>query len=210
MDLLPMIIKFIIVFVMAFFFGMDRQRAHKSAGFSTFIFVSIGACALAITATTIEPQNPLPLLTAIVTGIGFLGAGALIKTSDKVYGFSTAASIWAFAIIGLIIGVGQFLIGVIIYALIWLVILIDRYLEKRGIGLYQKKVTIKTTNTVTEKDIRTLFLVHTKKYQLLLSEADKKNHTLTLTYLIEGSKEELNKVAQMLYEKPWFESCKIE
>ena len=90
-ELPTIIFRFVLAFVLALLFGFNRQKAHKPTGFVTYIFVAIGSCALSMAAILIS-ENPLPLLAAIVTGIGFLGAGALIKTSDKVFGFTSAAS----------------------------------------------------------------------------------------------------------------------
>jgi putative Mg2+ transporter-C (MgtC) family protein len=115
MEISVILLRLFFTFALSCVFGVERQKSHKPIGFGAFIFVSVGACALAITATIIEPENPLPLLGAIVTGIGFLGAGALIKTSDKTFGFTTAASIWLFAIFGIINGVGEYFLGFSIY-----------------------------------------------------------------------------------------------
>jgi len=144
MEFSVIILRFILTFLLASLFGLERQRSHKPTGFGTFIFVALGACGLSIVAVIAEPQNPVPLLSAIVTGIGFLGAGALIKTSDKVFGFTTAVSIWIFAIFGLVIGIGQYLVGLLMYAFVWVVILFDKYFEKRGIGSYQKRLVLHT------------------------------------------------------------------
>jgi putative Mg2+ transporter-C (MgtC) family protein len=103
-EILP---RFIITFVFSVIFGLERQRAHKPVGFGAFTFVAVGSCALSITAINLYPDNPLSLLGAIVTGIGFLGAGALIKTTDKIFGFTSAAAVWLFAIFGLVVGVGN-------------------------------------------------------------------------------------------------------
>ena len=143
----------------------------------------------------------------IVTGIGFLGAGALIRNNDKIFGFTTAASLWIFAIFGLVMGIGQYLEGIIVYVFIWIVIIIDKILEDRGIGSYKKKITINTNKIVNEKEI--FHLINTKK-KLISLNLDKKNDKLSLTYLISGKRDDLNSVPQKLYEKPWFESFKVE
>src|SRR3989338_5532799 len=101
MEFFTLATRFCIVFLLALMFGLERQRAHKPVSFGTFIFVSMGACALALTATSIDIEDRIIILGSIVTGIGFLGAGALIKTSDRIFGFTTAASIWIMAIFGI-------------------------------------------------------------------------------------------------------------
>ncbi len=202
--------RLVITFILALVFGIERQSAHKPIGFGTFTFVSVGSCALAITAISISTENPMPLLAAIVTGIGFLGAGAMIKTTDKIFGVTTAASIWTFAILGLVVGIGEYEIAAAVYFLIWFVIIIDRNLEKRGIGSYQKKIIITTNKLIEEKLIRDIISNSTKKYKLIGVDINKKENKLSIVYLIEGKKEDINKIPDKLFKNIWFSSCKIE
>jgi len=210
MDSLIIIFRIALTFFLALFFGIDRQRAHKPIGFGTFTLVASGSCGLAILAHVLSPDNPLPLLSAIVTGIGFLGAGALMKTSDKVYGFTGAASIWIFAVFGLSIGSGQYLIGLSLYSLILGIFYFDRYLEKKGIGSYQRKIVITTNKIINEKEIVNQLLIGAKKFKLMNVNVSKIDNKMELTYMIEGTKEEINKIPKKLYEKDWFASCKVE
>ena len=203
-------LKMIITFIFALFFGIERQKSHKPIGFGAFISVALGGCALGIIAITLVPENPLPLLSAIVTGIGFLGAGALIKNNDKLFGVNTAASIWVFAVMGLLIGVGAIFEGVLLYVSVWCVILMDRYLEKKGIGSYQRKITITTNKIIHEKDLKNELLLFTQKFKLISIEVDKKDNKMIFNYLVEGSKENINKLPNKLYEKEWFASCHVE
>ena len=144
-----------------------------------------------------------------MTGIGFLGAGALIRNNDKIFGFTTAASIWILAIFGIVIGIGQYLEGIIIYILIWVVLIIDNILEEKGIGLYQRKITINTNKIINEKEIISLINGSAKK-KLINIHLDKANNKLSLTYLIAGKKEDINSIPQKLFDKSWFESFKVE
>ena len=203
-------LKMLIVFIFALFFGMERQKSHKPIGFGAFISVALGGCALGIIAVTLVPENPLPLLAAIITGIGFLGAGAIIKANDKLFGVNTAASIWVFAVIGLLVGVGAIFEGFLLYIGTWLIILMDRYLEKKGIGFYQRKVTIVTNKIIPEKEIRNELYFITQKFKLISLNVDKKENKMTFDYLVEGSKENINKLPNKLYEKEWFSSCHID
>jgi len=203
-----LLIKFFLTFILSLLFGIERQRRHKPIGFGTFIFVATGSCALAFTAMEIGPEKGLPLLGAIVTGIGFLGAGALIKTTDKIFGFTSAASIWLFAIFGLLIGIGAFLAGFLLYGTIWLVNLIDVFLEKKGKGSYQKKIIIKTNRIVEQKEVDEI--IGSSKPKMISLEFNKKNSSLVLTYLIQGKKEDLNHIPRFLSKTDWFESFQME
>ena len=205
-----MLAKVALVFGLSFLFGYDRQRAHKPIGFGTYIFVSVGACSLGIVAQIIAPENPLPLLSAVISGIGFLGAGALIKTTDRVFGFSSAASIWLFAILGLLVGVGEFFVSSMLYVTVWLVIWFDRWLEKEGIGSYQKRILIVTNKLIPEREIEHAICVGTIKTKKINVDVNKKDGSISILYQLEGRKEDINQIGQRLYEKPWFSSLKVE
>ncbi len=206
-ELLIILQRFVITFVLSVLFGLQRQRAHKPVGFGTFTFVAIGSCGLAITALNLYPDNPLSLLGAIVTGIGFLGAGALIKTSDKIFGFTSASAVWLFAIFGLIIGVGEYLTGIIIYIMIWIVIIIDTQLKKKGIGHYQRKLTITTNRLIDEKEIEKELGPNFKK---MVVKVDKKNNKLCVSYLVEGTKDQVREIPERLAKDEWLEYFEIE
>jgi putative Mg2+ transporter-C (MgtC) family protein len=199
--------RFLITFVLSVIFGLNRQKAHKPVGFGAFTFVAVGSCALAITATNLYPENPLALLGAIVTGIGFLGAGALIKTTDKIFGFTSAAAVWLFAIFGLVVGVGEYLTAGIIYAMVWMVILIDGYLKKKGMGSYQKKLTITTNRIIDEKEIEKELGPNFKK---IFVKVDKKNGKLCVSYFVEGTKDQVREIPEKLAKDEWLEYFEIE
>jgi len=207
MEIWEILFRFGITFFLSLIFGLERLRAHNPIGFGTFNFVAVGSCSLGITAMMISAESPFGLLAAIVTGIGFLGAGALIKSNDRVFGFTTAASIWILSIFGLTIGIGDYIIGGALYLSIWIILGIDRILEIKGIGTYQKKIVIVTNRMVDEKEIRKNFDVKKCKIDHLV--IDKKENRMIVTYVVKGSKEELLPIPSNLYSKPWFDSMKI-
>ncbi len=214
MEITTVLLRLILTFILTTIFGLERQRAHKPVGFGTFTFVAVGSCGLAIAAIDISilfaGSNPLGLLSAVVTGIGFLGAGALIKSGDRIFGFTTSASMWVLAIFGLLIGSGEYLTGLVVYAMVWGVVIFDRYLEQHGIGSHQKRIIIHTSKMVPQKEIETILILSTKKHKLIATEVNKKDNRLTFTYLIEGKREEINNGLKKFYDKDWFESFKVE
>lgn len=207
MDPLTIVLRFAIVFILSLIFGLERQKTHKPIGFGTYIFVAVGACALSITAITLSPDNPISLLAAIVTGIGFLGAGALIKTSDKIFGFTSAASIWLFAILGAVIGVGEYYIALVIYIAVWVVIEIDKELERRGIGSYQRKLHITATRPFNEEELKSVI---STRFKIFTIDVNKKNKQYSLILSIEGSKAEMNQLPKRLSKIEWIECFSIE
>src|SRR5437870_13655327 len=133
-DPTEVVLRLLFVFGRAFSVGLERQLHRKPVGLGTFIFVSMGAATLAILAITLEEDNPLPLLGGVITGIGFLGAGALIRSNDRVFGFTTAALVWAMAALGVAAGAGLYYLAFVNYGIVWAVVLTDRYLESKGSG----------------------------------------------------------------------------
>lgn len=203
-------LRFFLVFAMSFLYGLNRQKSHKPVGFGTFILVSIGSCALAILADQMDLAISIGLLGAIVTGIGFLGAGALIRNSDKIFGFTTAASIWFFAIFGMLIGLGKYDLGIIIYAMVWIVAFFDKYLEKNAVGSYRRKIVIETRNFVPKKNVTDILAKHTTEFYLYELFLNKKEKTTKLTYVIEGPKKDIEGLLKSFYTKPWCISVKFE
>lgn len=92
--------------------GLERQIHGRPAGLRTHILVCMGATLVMIAVQgMVEWVDPGRAVAGIVTGIGFLGAGAIIKARDIVRGLTTAACIWFVAALGVIIGQGQYILG---------------------------------------------------------------------------------------------------
>lgn len=91
--------------------GFDRERKHKSAGIKTNILICLGAMLYTIVSIMNQklsnaPADPSRIAAQVVSGVGFLGAGAIIRGSGGVIGLTTAATIWVVAAIGVTIGSG--------------------------------------------------------------------------------------------------------
>ena len=95
--------------------GFERELHDKPAGFRTNILICLGAAAFTVLSTRISAAagvgDPARISAQIVSGVGFLGAGAIIQSRGQVHGLTTAATIWAVASVGMAFGSGFFLIG---------------------------------------------------------------------------------------------------
>lgn len=98
--------------------GFEREWRGKEAGIRTYAAVALGACTFGIVSGHIDPLSTSRIASNVVVGIGFLGAGMIIKHDDKVKGLTTAATIWATAAMGLAISYGMFILGVLTAGLI--------------------------------------------------------------------------------------------
>jgi putative Mg2+ transporter-C (MgtC) family protein len=98
--------------------GLEREFRDKSAGFRTLIFIGSGAALITILSHKIGGDGDPGRITAnIVTGIGFLGAGAILRDGMRVAGLTTAATIWLTAAIGMSFGAGEYIFGAAVTAL---------------------------------------------------------------------------------------------
>jgi len=99
--------------------GLERQIHRRNAGLRTHILVCMGSCLIMLTSLHVFDiyknevlLDPSRIAAGVITGIGFLGAGAIIRDREKVMGLTTAASLWVVAGIGLAVGCGFYLAGV--------------------------------------------------------------------------------------------------
>ena len=92
--------------------GVERELRNKPAGISTNCFVMAGACLFTFISQAIDPNSPARIAAQVVSGVGFLGAGMILKSDgNKVKNLTTAAAVWFAAAIGMVIGFGWFLIA---------------------------------------------------------------------------------------------------
>ncbi len=129
--------------VLAGAIGYEREFAsHKPAGFRTHILVGLGAALVMMTseyavhAFPDANMDPTRIGAQVVSGIGFLGAGAILRSGFTVKGLTTAASLWAVACVGLACGIGfysgAFLATALVLAVLTLLKVVEEKLERRG------------------------------------------------------------------------------
>lgn len=97
------------------FIGYEREQSHRPAGFRTHILVAVGSALVMLTSTYIfeifkgqTNMDPARLGAQVISGIGFLGAGTILREGFSIKGLTTAASLWAVSCIGLAVGVGYY------------------------------------------------------------------------------------------------------
>jgi putative Mg2+ transporter-C (MgtC) family protein len=92
--------------------GVERELRNKPAGISTNCFVMAGACLFTFISQSIDPNSPARIAAQVVSGVGFLGAGMILKgEGNKVQNLTTAAAVWFAAALGMVIGFGWYLIA---------------------------------------------------------------------------------------------------
>ncbi|MBW2983533.1 MgtC/SapB family protein [Candidatus Woesearchaeota archaeon] len=111
---LEQIIKILLAVVLGSIIGIERKSEQKPAGLRTYVLVCLGATLISIISIEYFGGDPARIAAGIVTGIGFLGAGAIIAERGTVHGLTTAASLWVMAAVGLGIGLGAYLLATVV------------------------------------------------------------------------------------------------
>ena len=108
------LIQLSVAFVLPVFTAWERESSSRSAGLRTFPLVSMAACSFTILAMTMfdDASAQSKIVAGIVTGIGFIGGGAILKDKSSVSGTSTAAAIWSTGAVGIAVGLGRLEIAI--------------------------------------------------------------------------------------------------
>jgi putative Mg2+ transporter-C (MgtC) family protein len=118
-DSLDHFVHLLVAFLLALPIGWNRAREEESSGLRTLPLVAMASCGLVQTAVSVIGSGAATqanVLQGVITGVGFIGAGAIMRQGDIVTGNATAASIWTVGIIGAAVGYGYFDIGIILAA----------------------------------------------------------------------------------------------
>lgn len=147
--------RLVLSMILGMVVGAERKRKGQIAGIRTFALISMGAC-LAMILSIYVPQayfglkngDPGRIAAQVITGIGFLGGGAMIHMKGAVRGLTTAAGIWMTAIIGMAVGIGMYMcsIGATLLILLTLVTF-EQYEKRRKLG-QESKVIVMTVNEI--------------------------------------------------------------
>lgn len=129
------VIRVIAAVVLGGFLGIERERAGKPAGFRTHMLVCLGTALVVLACTEVKMglDGLSRVIQGIVTGIGFVGAGSILKLSEsrEIKGLTTAAGLWMTAIIGISVGLGALGLAVIGTLLTLLVLGLEHVVDSR-------------------------------------------------------------------------------
>ena len=100
MDLTTFIIRLCICFILSILIGLERQLRHRMVGLRTNVLVCIGAFLFVYLSYGIDVNDKTRIAAQVVSGIGFLGAGVILRDGSKIKGLNTAATLWCVAAIG--------------------------------------------------------------------------------------------------------------
>ena len=112
--------------------GLEREYSHKPAGLRTNMLIAVGSALFSILSVELGAGvgSPDRIAAQIVTGIGFLGAGAILRSGDHIHGLTTAATIWVNAAIGMAAGLGSYIVATVAAAITLVVLALLPMLEQ--------------------------------------------------------------------------------
>lgn len=121
--------------------GLERQLHRRAAGLRTHILVSVGSTLIMLTSIyifdiykNVVPMDPGRIAAGVITGIGFLGAGTIIRYGEEIRGLTTAASLWIVAALGLSVGCGFYVAAFATTIIVLLSLLFLRHFENKILG----------------------------------------------------------------------------
>lgn len=185
MSLEQFIVYLLICFFLSFFIGIERQYRHRSVGLRTTILVAMGSYLFVSFSVLLNGYNidVTRIAAQIVTGIGFLGAGVILKDGVKIRGLTTAATLWCTASIGVLCASGFILEAISGTVIILFSNVFLRYVNKivnQKSKYEQTKEEFKVTITFSKDRIKELIKDITSNTKFNINKLDVKKNTIIL------------------------------
>jgi putative Mg2+ transporter-C (MgtC) family protein len=135
---LEIALRLLFAMIIGLIVGIEREYTHRPAGMRTHILVALGSCVVMLTGQMIFAQylpygatpDPARLAAQVIAGVGFLGAGTILRDGASVKGLTTAASLWGVACLGLAVGGGYYVIALVGTVLVILTLTLFELLQK--------------------------------------------------------------------------------
>ena len=199
-DLIQNLIKTGLAILVGGLIGAEREFQDKAAGFRTIILITLGSTLFTIFSLRMDPGFTQTRIAAnIVTGIGFLGAGAIVRDGGRIAGLTTAATIWLAAAFGMGIGAGEIWFVLIATVATLFILFVFPHLEGRIDRIREARtyrIVVKAGNfrkmAVVEKTLRDCSLTFFEHHQ------SKNDREVTGTWRTIGSLKNQEKFVQMM------------
>jgi len=191
--LLNAVYKLLVSMVLGALVGAERKRKGQIAGVRTFALISMGAC-LAMLLSIYVPQvyfglkngDPGRIAAQVVTGVGFLGGGAMIHMKGSVKGLTTAAGIWMTATIGMAVGVGMYMCSIIATGMILVTLVLFEWFEhRRGMGQENRALKLTVEGIVENiEPYRKVFASHDVRLSTFFIQYDYSSNITELNFVV--------------------------
>lgn len=190
--------------------GVERQWRQRAAGLRTNTLVCLGAAAFVDLASSLADPTSVTVIAYVVSGVGFLGAGAIIKDGAGIRGLNTAATLWCSAAVGASAGAGELLDAVFITALLMIINLlfrpVSRFIDRKSLGRAVDVIYHLHANcaAMDEAVVRTTLLEAIAERPLILrqlrTEDSEQPETVRLRAEIESSTRDPSLIEQIVHQ----------
>ncbi len=195
------LIKLGVALLVGALIGAERERHRKPVGLRTLILISLGSAMFTIISLRLGVKlgaEPTRIASNIVVGIGFLGAGAIIRERGRIVGLTTAATTWLVAALGMAAGAGEYVlagVGSVIAIMVLLPLArIEEYLE---INTEERTYEITTEISWDKfKELKSIFKDH--KMEINNYKQEKREKDMVCTFDVMGTTKKHDKVVQKL------------
>ena len=199
-DVLPEdVVKLLLALLVGGLIGAEREYRDKAAGFRTMIFISVGSALFTMLSLKLASDgDPARIAAQIVSGVGFLGGGAILRGDGRIHGLTTAATIWLVAALGM--GIGGELYAVtliatgIILVVLWIFPVFEHWIDNvRHTEIYEIESQV---NPATFESLRKLFESH--KLRIIRVKRHKVNGNMISLWEVHGAPQGHNALTDAL------------
>ncbi len=144
MNLLPHLAALIVAYLLALPIGWNREREERSAGLRTFPLVAVASCGFIQAAESMvgeDPEAMARIVEGIITGMGFIGGGAILRMKESVKGTATAASLWATGATGTAVGLGSYDVAIVLALITMITLWVLSPLKPQVVGKHENALS---------------------------------------------------------------------
>lgn len=195
-DIGEWLLKLCLALLIGAIIGGEREHKHKAAGLRTLILICVGSTLFTILSDSVGSFGESGRIAAnIVTGIGFLGAGAILREGLTVSGLTTASSIWVTAALGMAVGAGEYYLAIFATVIVLIVLTLFGYLQNL-IERYQTTIELHITFSGDAGDLEGEMSTCFLKFEKI--RTIKRNGESIFQYEVTGSRRNLDRFLSTL------------
>ncbi len=203
------LLKIVLAVLVGGLIGIEREYRDKAAGFRTLIFICVGATLFTILSVRLAGDNdPTRIAASIVTGVGFLGAGVILRDGGRVIGLTTAAAIWLTAALGVGLGGGLYALVGVSTVLALIVLWVLPFFEHRLDNLWEERTYEIVCALAPEKVVELEHLFAQNKLRVKTHRLTRSGGEMTLNLLVRGPLKGHEKALEQIFARDDVHTCR--
>jgi len=197
------VIKIAVSIICGSILGFEREYRNKTAGFRTIILICLGSTIYTMVSESAMGVSDDRIAANIITGVGFIGAGVIFKDNLSITGLTTAAVIWVAAAIGMVAGVGDHYLALLLSLVVLIVLSMFKWVEAFIDNLHHRQTyIIKFRDAEMKKLEETEALMKKERLSVRRLQVAKVNEALVVTVEISGKKHTMQAIVEKLIAQP--------